>query len=118
MKVDADPEPKVVDEPNPESDVKDPLIETHVDLPAEPSMKLSSPAMSVLLSLRSPGVYDPLHIFLESTGSQEVELLMVQNTIGPIFKGENLPRHVSGVLFKILSIVAGWSRKLVPPPPP
>jgi len=43
-KVDAEPElvdepkPEVVDEPNPKSKVKV-LIETHVDLPAEPTMK-------------------------------------------------------------------------------
>jgi len=47
--------------------VKDPLIETHVDLLAEPTMKLFSSAMGVPLSLRSPDIYDHLQIFLEAT---------------------------------------------------
>ena len=53
VKFDADPqsdvvdksEPEIVDEPDPESEVKDPLIGTHVDLPTEPIMKLSSSAI-------------------------------------------------------------------------
>ena len=45
-----EPEPKVVDELDLELEVEDPLIETHVDLPAEPSMKRlsSSSVMKVL----------------------------------------------------------------------
>jgi len=41
-KIDADPESKVVNEPDLESEVKYPLIETRVDLLAEPAMKLFS----------------------------------------------------------------------------
>ena len=70
-------------------------------------MKLSSSAMRVLLSLRAPDVYDFLQIFLEVTGSQEVEFLMVQNTIDPVFSRDDLPRHVACVLFKVPLITAG-----------
>ena len=113
-----EPKPEVVDEPDPESKVKDPLIRTHVNLPAEPTMKLSSSAMRVPLSLRSPDVYDHLQIFLKATGSQEVEFPMVQSTIGPVFNIDDLFRHVACVLFEIPSTAASGSQKPVSPPPP
>jgi len=81
-------------------------------------MKLSSSAMRILLSLRSPDVYDLLQIFLEATGSQEVGFLMVQSIIGPVFSWDDLPRHVACVLFEVPSTATGWSRKSVSPPPP
>ena len=53
---------EVIDEPNPESEVKDSLMETPVDLLAEPIIEVlpSSPTMKALLPLRLPNVYDPL----------------------------------------------------------
>jgi len=59
-------EPKVINELEPEPEVKELLIKTFVDLPAGPIMEILSfsPAVMFLLSLRSPGVYDPLQIFL------------------------------------------------------
>ena len=59
------PEPEPVPKPKPE--VEEILIGTLVDLPAESTMKLllSSPAMRIPVSLRSPDLYDPLQIFLQ-----------------------------------------------------
>jgi len=116
-KSESEPEPEVVDEPDSESEVEEPLIGTNVDLLAEPTMKLSSSAMVVLLSLRSPDVYDPLQVFLEATWLREVGFLMVQSTIGPVFNMNDLPWHATCVLFEVPLITAGWSRKLVPSPP-
>jgi len=74
VRVDSEPpiftESKVVDESESESEVEDPLIRTKIDLPTELIMKLFSLATRVLLSLRSPDVYDPLQIFLKVTDSQ------------------------------------------------
>ena len=89
--------------------MKEPLIETFVDFLAEPTMKLSSLAMRVLLSLRSLDVYDLLQIFLEVTCSQEIRFLMVQSTIDPVFSKDDLPQHTTCVLFEIPSIAAGGS---------
>ena len=49
----------------PESEVEELLIETLVDLPAKSTMELlfSSPVMRILVSLRSPDLYDLLQIF-------------------------------------------------------
>ena len=91
-------EPAVVNEPESEPETEQPLVESSTDLSAEFAMKLvpSSPAaVRVPLPLRSPGVYDPLQILLEATCSQEFRFLMVQSTIGPVFSGEDLPRHVT-----------------------
>ena len=60
-------EPEVVDGPDPEIEVEDPPIGTHVALLAELTMKLSSSVMRVPLFLRSLDVYDSLQIFLEAT---------------------------------------------------
>jgi len=79
-------EPEVVDEPDSESEVEDPLIETHVDLPAEPIMKLSLSIMRVLLSLRSPVIYDPLQIFLQEIGDL---------VCGLVFSEVSLPRYAT-----------------------
>jgi len=83
-KPELEPEPEV-DEPDLESKVKDPFIGTHVDLPAQPTMKLSSSVMRGLLSRRSPDVYDHLQIFLEATSSQGIGFPMMQSTIDPVF---------------------------------
>jgi len=58
-------------EPVPEPEVEELLIGTLVDFSVESTMELllSSPAMRILLSLRSPDLYDPLHIFLRDTKS-------------------------------------------------
>jgi len=115
-------EPAVVDEPKPEpeSEIEEFLVGILADLSAELAMKLVSftPAVRVPVSLRFPDAYNPLQILLEATGSQEYEFLVVQNTIGPVFSREDLPRHVACVLFEVPSTVAGWSRKPVSPPPP
>ena len=51
--------------------MKEPLIETFVDLSSEPTMKLlfSSPAMWVPLFLRPPDVYDSLQIIVHKMGT-------------------------------------------------
>ena len=56
----SEPEPKLE-----ESEVKESLIETIVDLPVEPTMELV-PSLTAI-SLRSLNVYDPLQIFLQKT---------------------------------------------------
>ena len=125
MKVDAylepdvveEPKPEVVDKPDSESEGKDPFIRTHVDLPAEPTIKLSLSAMGILLSLRSSYVYHPLQIFLKVICSQEVGFLIVQSTI-EVFSRDNLFRHATCALFEIPSTTAGGSWKPVPTPPP
>jgi len=43
---------------------------------------------------------------------------MVQSTIGLVFSGKDLPRHVTCVLFEMPSTADGWLRKQVSPPPP
>ena len=109
-------EPDILDEPKPEVvadlvplqkifpswpiEVKEPLVEIFVNLPAEFIMDLlpSSPAIRVPLSLRLPDTYDPLQIFLQQTGSHEIKLLMVQSTIDSVFSGDDLPRHVAYIL--------------------
>ena len=75
----------------------------------------SSPAMRVLLSVRSPDTYDSLQIFLEQTGSQEIKPLMMQNTIDPVFSRDDLSPRVVCILLELPSITAGLSRKAVPP---
>ena len=56
---------------DPEPDAEESLIETHVDLLAEPIMELLpfSSTIRVLLSLRPPDMYEPLQIFLHEAGS-------------------------------------------------
>ena len=59
-------EPVVVDEPEPEPKIEEPLVKNSVDLTAELAMELvpPPPAVSVPVTLRSPDLYDPLQIFL------------------------------------------------------
>ena len=72
-----EPDPEVIDEPESEPEVEETLIETFVNLPAEPTMKMSfSPTMIFFLSLRSPDVDDPFQIFLQKTSSQEIGALI------------------------------------------
>ena len=115
-KVDSDPEPPVlvepdiVDEPNSEvvgkselesemkesvQEVEEPLIETLVDLPAEPTMDLvpSLTTMRASLFLRLSDVYDPLQVFLQETCSHEINLLMVQSAVRSVFIIDDL--HLS-----------------------
>jgi len=51
-----EPDSEVVDEAELEPEVKEPLIETLVDLSVEPIMESSL----TVISLRSPDIYDPL----------------------------------------------------------
>jgi len=83
-------------------------------------MKLVSftPAVRVPVSLRSPDACDPLQILLKVIGSHEFEFLVVQNTISPVFSGEDLPRHIACILLEVPLTAAGWSRKSISPPPP
>ena len=82
------PEPEVDDKPEPKPEVAESVsqqekispqlmkveeltVETLVDLPAEPTLKLVPllAAMRVSFFLRSPDVYDPLQICLQESGS-------------------------------------------------
>ena len=62
--------------------------------------------------------YNPLQIFLQQIGSQEIKPLMVQSTIGPFFSGDDLPRHAACILLELPSIASGLLQKPVPPPLP
>jgi len=109
-------EPTVVDEPElevaaeSEPEIRELLVGTLADLPAELVMELvsSTPAVRVPVFLRLFDAYDPLQILLKATCSHECGFLVVQNTIGPVFDGEDLPRHVACVLFEV-SIAGSWS---------
>jgi len=90
-----DPKPKAeVEEPKaeveePKAEVEEHLIETPIDLPAEPTMKLLSFSLATRFpsSLRSPDVYDPYQIFLQEICSREVGTLVC----GLVFSGTELP---------------------------
>ena len=90
-------------------EVKDSLIEIVVYLPAESTMELlsSSSAMRVLLSLRSTDTYDPLQIFLQQTGSQEIKPLMVQGIIDSVFIGDDLSWHAARIFLELPLIAVG-----------
>ena len=62
-------------------------IETFVDLSIKSTMEFVSffAAMRASLSFRSPDLYNPLQIFLQETGSQEIMLFMVQSAVGSVF---------------------------------
>jgi len=96
--------------------VKESLIETHVDLLAEPIMELlsSSLTMRVTLSLRPPDVYDPLQIFLHMAGSQEFGILVR----GSVYNGADFSYFSAFILLELPSTASDLSRKPVPPPPP
>ena len=140
-KVETDPEPSVVVEPDvldelesevvtelvtlqektsQSTEVEEPLIEIFVDLPAEPTMDLlpSSSATRVTLSLRSRDTYDPLDIFLQQAGSQEIKFLIVQSTIVSVFSGDDLHRHAACIFLELPLTADSLSRSPVPPIPP
>ena len=75
------PQPDIVDEP--ELEVEEPLIETLVELPVEPIMELVPSLTAIPLS--SPDVYNPMQIFLQETGSQEISLFIVQSAVRSVF---------------------------------
>ena len=70
----AKPEPELesagIDEPKPEPDIVEPLVETSADLSAKLVIDLvpPTPAVRVPVTLRSPALYDSLQ-FLHETGS-------------------------------------------------
>ena len=74
-------------------------------------------AMIVPLSLRLSDTYDPLQISLQQTSSQEIKFLMMHGTIGPVFNGDGLSRHVACILLELPLTAAGLSQKPVSPPP-
>ena len=59
------PEPVVVDEPELEPEIGEPLVETSADLPAELAMELVPATPTVRVPVRSPDLCDTLHIFLQ-----------------------------------------------------
>ena len=75
------PEPVVVDEPEPEPKIEEPLVKNSVDLLAKLGMELmtSTPTIRVSVSQKSLDLYDPLQIFLQETESQEVRLFMLRS---------------------------------------
>jgi len=62
-----------------DKEVKELLIGTLVNLPAEFTIELLPffSAMRIPMTLRSPDLYDPLHIFLHETESQGIRLFRV-----------------------------------------
>jgi len=60
-----------------------------------------SPPMIFHLSLRSPNVYDPLQIFLQEAGSQEIKLVMVQSALSSIFIMDDSHLSTTCVRFSI-----------------
>jgi len=107
-------EPKVVEDSEPEqkieeseSEVEEPLIETHIDLPEESTMKLIS--FLTAISLRSSDIYDLLQIFLREIGSQEINLLMVQSAVSFIFIMDDSRLFVTYDWLDLPSFIAGLS---------
>ena len=94
-------------------------VETLVDLPAEPALKLIPPLADIRVSFffRSPDVYDPLQICLQEPSSQEIRSLMVQSAICSIFIMDDLPQSAIGALIKLPSFI-DLTRRPVPLPPP
>ena len=105
-----EPDSVVIDEAELESEVKEHLIETLVNLPMEPTMESSL----TTISLRSPDVYDSLQIFLQEIGSLEIGVLVCEL----IFSGAELPSYVACILFGRPPISADLLRKPISPPPP
>jgi len=73
--------------------VNEPLIETLVDFPVEPTIE---PYLTCIF-LRSPDVYDPLKIFLQEIGSPDIGALVCEL----IFSGAELPSYAARVLFEL-----------------
>ena len=88
-------------------------METLVELSVELTMELVSS-----LPLRSLDVYDPLQIFLQKIGSQEISLFMVQSAIRSVFIMNNSPLSAISDSLDLPSFTAGLSRsrKSVQPP--
>ena len=63
------------------------------------------------IPLRLPDVYDPLQIFLQETGPQEIGALVC----GLVFSGAELHCYVARILFELPSTATGLPRKPVPP---
>ena len=103
-----------------EPDVKELLIGTLVNLSAESAMELlmSSPAMRIPVSLRSPDLYDLLQIFLHDTESWEISLFRVQRTIDLVLIREDTLSSATCALIDLSSFKEDLFRKPVSPPPP
>ena len=91
-------------------------IETLIDLPAEPIMKLVPHLTAIRASifLRLPDMYNSLQIFLQEPVSQEIGTLIC----GLDFSRAGLTCHVACILLKLPSTATCLSRKLASPPPP
>ena len=70
------------------------------------------------IPLTSPDIYDPLQIFLQETGSQEISLFMVQSAVRSVSIMGNLHLSTICALLELTSFKADVSRKPVPTPPP
>ena len=70
-------------------------------------MELLPPLTTMRASvfLRSLDVYDPLQIFLQDAGSQEIGALIC----GLVFSGAELPYYAARLLFEVPSTVVGLS---------
>ena len=62
--------------------------------------------------LRLPDEYDPLQIFLQKTGSQEIGALVG----GLVFSGAELPYYAAYILVELPLTAAGLSQEPVSPP--
>ena len=92
--------------------MEEPLIETLVDHLTEPTIELVSSL--IVVSLRSPDVYDPLQIFLQETVSQEIGILVCEL----VFSGTELHCYVARIWFELPSTSVRLSQQPVAPPPP
>ena len=89
--------------------------ETLVDLLAAPTMELV-PSLAVIrasIFLRSPDVYDPLHIFLQEPVSQEIDTLIC----GLNVSGAVLTCHAVCTLLELSLTATCLSQKPSPPLP-
>ena len=59
-------------------------------------------------------MFDQLQIFLEETGSQEIDALVY----GLVYSEAELSYYVAYILLEVPLTAAGLSQKSVPPPPP
>ena len=120
----SEPGPKVTAElvslqgeifPRPTKVIELPL-ETLINLSTKPTLELvpSLAVMRASVFLRSTDVYDPLHICLQETGSQEISALICES----VFSGVELTCHATCILLELSSIATCLSQKPVPLPPP
>ena len=91
-------------------------IGTLIDLPAEPTMELISSleAMRVSFFLKSSDVYEPLQIFLQEAGSNEIGALVC----GLVFSGAEFSCYAAHLLLELPVTATNPSRESIPPPPP